>query len=218
MRQLSIILLLISTLIFGTITPTFSAIKGKIDYSIPIDYSKISEKEVEIKAREYFYLAEQLKDGVINEDMTNALVLYNLLQDMHPEKIEYSVKLGILYDKIEKDRQAKGAFSRAIFIDKNHPLPYFYMGEFYYKRALYRRALKYYRQSYEKGFENNYNLLYKIGDIYEKLGDTQKALTYLNKAKEQSFNPELEEKIKEVESQDSINKEFNSEHKIKETM
>ena len=216
MRQLSIIVLLILIIAFGTVLPTFSAIKGKIDYSIPIDYSKISEKEVEIKAREYFYLAEQLEDGIINEDMTNALFLYNLLQDMHPEKIEYSVKLGILYDKIGKDRQAKGAFSRAIVINSSHPLAYFHFGDFYYKREMYRRALRYYKQAFERGFETNYNLLYKMGDIYEKLGDTQKSLAYLNKAKEQSSNPELEEKIRRVESQDSINKEFNTEYKIRE--
>ena len=35
-----------------------------------VDYSKINEQETELKAREYFFNAERLNDGIINEDMT----------------------------------------------------------------------------------------------------------------------------------------------------
>ena len=86
--------------------PSFCAVKGGIEYSIPVDYSKINEQETELNAREYFYNAERLNDGIINDDMTNALMLYTVLQQVNPENIEYPVKLGILYDKINKDRQA----------------------------------------------------------------------------------------------------------------
>ena len=158
MRQVSITFLLISFLLLGSILPSFSAVKGGIQYSIPTDYSKINEKEIELKARLYFHNAERLQDGIINEDMTNALMLYSVLQQVNPDKIEYPIKLGILYDKVGKDRQAKGNFSRAIGLDKTNPLPYFYLGEFYYKRELYRRALKYYNETYTRGYETNYNL------------------------------------------------------------
>ena len=215
MRQPSIILLLISLIITGTTLPTFSAVKGSIEYSIPIDYEKINEQQFEIKAREYFFNAEKLKDGNINEDMTNALNLYGILQKVNPEKIEYPIKLGILYDKIGKDRQAKGNFSKAIGLDNKNPLPYFYFGEFYYKRELYRKALKYYNEAYTRGFEKNYNLLDKMGDIYEKFGDTRSALKYLKEAQLQSNNPELENKIKRIETQDAINKEYYSDTRIR---
>ena len=147
MRQVSIIFLLIFSIIVCSLQPAFSAIRGGIHYSIPTDYSKINEEEVELKARLYFHNAEKLKDGSINDDMTNALMLYSVLQQINPDRIDYPIKLGILYDKINKDRQAKGNFSRAIGLDKNNPLPYFYLGEFYYKRELYRRALKYYTEA-----------------------------------------------------------------------
>ena len=215
MRQVSIIVLLISLITSTTVIPAFSAIKGGVEYSIPVDYSKMSEAETEIKAREYFFNAERLKDGTINDDMTNALVLYTVLQKINPDKIEYPVKLGILYDKIGKDRQANGNFSRAIGIDNNNPLPYFYFGEFYYKRELYRRALKYYNETYKRGFETNYNLLYRMGDIYEKFGDTRSALKYLQEAQKQSANPELDNKIKRIELQDSVNKEYYSYTRIR---
>lgn len=215
MRHFSIIILLISAILSGTTIPTFSAVKGGIEYSIPVDYSKINEEETEVKAREYFYNAERLRDGIINEDMTNALMLYTVLQQINSEKIEYPIKLGILYDKINKDRYAKGYLSKAIGIDNTNPAPYFYLGEFYYKRELYRKALKYYNESYKKGYQTNYNLLYKIGDIYEKFGDTRSALKYLQEAQLQSANPELENKIKKIEIQDNINKEFYSDTRIR---
>lgn len=215
MRQLSIIVLLICIVIFNTQLSALSAVKGGIEYTIPTDYSKIDEKELELKAEKYFYLAQKIKDGVVNEDMTNALMLYNVLQKVNPNKIEYPVKLGILYDKIGKDRHARGNFLRASGLDVSNPLPYFYLGEYYYKRTYYRRALSYYNESYTCGFKTNYDLLYKMGDIYEKLGDTRSALKYLNEAKKQSPNPELENKIRRIEAQDSVNKEFYSNTRIK---
>lgn len=215
MRQVSIIVLLIFLYSILNFYPVDAAIKGSVDYSIPIDYSKLNEQEVELRAREYFFNAKKLEDGRINEDMTNALMLYEILQRINPEKLEYPVKLGILQDKIGKDRQAKGNFSRAIGIDNKNPLPYFYFGEFYYKRDLYRKALKYYNETYIRGFDTNYNLLYRMGDIYEKLGDSRSALKYLYEAQKQSSNPDLENKIKRIEAQDSINKEFYSDTRIR---
>ena len=87
MRHSSIIILLISVYVFSTTIPAFSAIKGKLEYYIPTDYSKINELEFEKRAREYFFLAEKLEDGLINEDITNALMLYSVLQKINPEKM-----------------------------------------------------------------------------------------------------------------------------------
>lgn len=215
MRQPSIIVLLISLIFASSQLAVLPAIKGGIEYKIPTDYSKINEQEFELKAREYFYLAQKLPDKIVNEDMTNALMLYTVLQKVNPNKIEYPVKLGILYDKLGKDKYARGNFLRASGLDISNPLPYFYLGEYYYKRAYYRRALSYYNESYTCGFKTNYDLLYKMGDIYEKLGATRSALKYLNEAKKQSPNPELENKILRIEAQDSVNKEFYSDTRIR---
>ena len=78
-----------------------------------------------------------------------------------------------------------------------------------------RRALKYYREAYKLGMNTNYDLLYKMGDIYEKFGDTRSALKYLQEAQIQSTNPELENKIKKIEAQDAINKEYYSNTRIR---
>ena len=134
---------------------------------------------------------------------------------MNPDHTEYSVKLGILYDKLGKDRQARGNFARAIQTNHLNPKPYFYYGEFYYRNQSYRKALKYYKDAYRLGFEKDYKTLYKMGDVYEKLGDTRSALKFLKEAQLQSNNPELENKIKRIENNDAINKEYYSDTRIR---
>ena len=215
MRQFSKKFLLTLMLFTVISVPTFSAVKGGIEYSIPLDYSKVNEQEVELKAKLYFHNALQTQDSIVNEDITNALFLYRVLDKVNPNNIDYPIKLGRLYDKVEKERQAKGYFYKAIGIDESSPIPYFYLGEFYYKRELYRKALKYYNESYKRGYETNYDLLYRMGDIYEKFGDTRSALKYLQYAKKQSNNPELENRIQKIETQDAINKEFYSDTRIR---
>lgn len=215
MRQFSIIFLLIFMFTVVFAPKTFSAIKGAVEYSIPIDYTKLSKNELEEKASVYFYNAMRLKDEKIDNDLTNALFLYNVLQKVDTQNIDYIIKSGILYDKLNKDRYAKGDFARAIGLDSSKPEAYFYYGEFYYKRELYRRALKYYNEAYKKGYNTNYDLLYKISDVYEKLGDTRSALKYLYEAKSQSPNSELEDKIRQLETLDSINKEYYSDTRIR---
>lgn len=216
MRQPSITFLLIIILVMAIwSSPVNSAVKGGIEYSIPTDYSKLSEVELEKKASEYFYLAQKLPDKTVNEDMTNALFLYNVLLNINPNSIEYCTKLGKLYDKTGNDRYAKGNFSRAIGINNSHPEPYFCFGEFYYKRQMYRKALKYYNEAYIRGYRTNYELLYKIGDIYEKFGDTRSALKYLKDASKQNPNSELDSKIKRIEAFDGANSEYYSDTRIR---
>lgn len=206
MRQPSIILLMLITICLS-VSSVFAAVKGGIDYTIPIDYTKLSESELVDKASKAYYNAMRTADKE-NEEVTNALVLYSLLQNINPAEQEYCLKLGILYDKIGLGRYAKGNFSRAIVINSSTPAPYFYLGEFYYKREMYRKALKYYILAYDKGYNTHYETLYNLGDIYQKLGDTRLALKYLKAAAVQSPNSSLDIKVKRIESENSINNAY----------
>jgi tetratricopeptide (TPR) repeat protein len=183
--------------------------KGGIEYSIPIDYSKFSVPELEEKAKKYFYLAEQYPKGSLNENITLALNLYTILQNIDKENISYCLKLGKLYEWLGKDKYAKGNYARAISINEKNPEPYLYFGNYYYEKQLYRKALKYYGKSYSSGYENNYDVLYKLGDIFLKLGDTRAALKYLKLAEAQNPNEELSHKIQKVEAADSVNRVYN---------
>ena len=215
MRQLSITILLISLVLLLNQNVAFSAIKGKIDYSIPVDYSKLSEPELSMKARKYYYSAIDSKEKTVTEDMTNALFLYSVLEKMNPDSVEYAVKLGVLNDRAGRDRYAKGYFSKALGIDKENPVIYYNFGEFYYRRESYRNALRHYNQAYKHGFDTNYDTLYKMGDIYEKFGDSRSALKYFKEAQKQSPNEELDNRILKIEAYDPANKEFYEDTRIR---
>lgn len=204
MRQLSTTILVI--FIFFTVSlPAISSYKGGVSYSIPIEYKNLSENELKPIAHNYFYNALNAKDGIVNDDITKALNLYTILQKMNPQNISYSIKLGILYDKLGKDRFAKGNFAHAIGIDPEKAVSYYYYGEYYYKRGQFRHALKYYKKALERLEKPSYELYYKLGDVYQKFGDTKQALKYLKLAQEQKSNSKLSSKIKQVETIDSIN-------------
>ena len=215
MRQLTTIFLLIFTIMALSAGKGYCAIKGSVSNSLPIQYNNLSESELLAKGKVYFHNAMMLKSGEVNNDMTQALNIYTILQNINPENIDYPVALGRLYDKIGKDRYAKGGFSRAIAVNPSNPEPYFYFGEYYYSRNLYRKSLKYYNEAYKNGFETNYNLLFKMGDVYEKLGDTRSALKYLKNAEKQSPNSELSAKIKRIEAEDSVNSVYNRNTRIR---
>ena len=214
MRQLikiSIILIFVCSLS----APAFCALKGGLEYQIPIDYSKLSTEELENKAGFYYGLALKTSNGKVNDDMTSALNLYTILSSKNPENTFYKIRLGHLYDIIGKDRYAKGYFFQAIGTDSSQPEPYFRLGEFYYRKELYKKALNMYKEAYKRGYSGNYDTLYKIGDIYEKFGDTEAALKYLKLAAQKSPNSELDNKIKRVENANAINKEYYSDTRIR---
>lgn len=205
----------IFVLLFLASLPAFSAIQGGLEYSIPIDYTKLSREELDTKAGFYYNLAIKNSQGKINDEMTAALNLYKILQRQNPDNTFYNIRLGHLYDIIGKDKYAKGCFYQAIGCDDTQAEPYFRLGEFYYRRQLYKRALKFYKEAYKKGFATHYETLYKLGDIYEKLGDTEAALKYLKLASQQSPNSELDSKIQRVEAANQANREYYSDTRIR---
>ena len=92
MRRLSITFLLIFTFFSLGSLPATSTVKGRIEYDIPVDYSNLSEDDLNFSARNYFFNALRAKDGEVNDDTTSALMLYTILQKMNPDHTEYSVK------------------------------------------------------------------------------------------------------------------------------
>lgn len=204
MRQLYIITL--SVFIFIAFNMSAEAsYKGGITYSIPIEYKNLSETELKIKAENSFSQALQSQERGLNPDYTEALNLYSILLNINPDKVDYVIKLGILYDKLGKDRQAKGNFARAIGIDSSKPGSYFYYGEFYYRREFYRHALKYYKKALERANEPSYALYFRLGDVYEKLGDTKQSLQFYQQAQAINPNEDLSTRIQRVTSANSTN-------------
>ena len=204
------ILFLISLFFILNTIPSFAKLETGIEYQIPIDYTKLDAFELREKADYYYNLATEKHSKIIDNNMTNALVLYTILTKKFPDDMLNFTRLGVLYDYCEQDTQAKRNFNRAISEDSTRPIVYYYYGNFFYKRSMFKKALKMYKDAYKKDFDSDYQTNYQIGDIYVKLGDTEASLKYLNKALEIDPNEELLEKISEVEQLHQINKVYYS--------
>ena len=199
-------ILLIQLILFFTFLPSYSALKGGVDYKIPFDYTKLNQSELEAKA-EYYY-TPALKSKVLNDNMTYALNLYSLLSNAYPENITYTLRLGKLYDVLGKDRHAKGQYYHAMGVNQSRPEPYFYLGDFFYEREQYRKALKFFLKAYDLGYSEHYQTLEKIGTIYQKFGDTEKALYYLQCAVVLNPSDTLYARINRIKDADDINNEY----------
>ena len=139
--------LLIPLILYFTLLPSFSALRGGVDYKIPFDYTKLNQTELESKAE--FYYTSALNTKELNEEMTYALNIYNLLSNAYPDNITYALRLGKLYETLGKDRYAKGQYYRAMGVNQSRPEPYFYLGDFFYEREQYRKALKFFLKAYD---------------------------------------------------------------------
>ena len=170
MRQSIIVIAAVLFLSTG-ILPSSSAIKGSLEYTIPIDYNNINETEFAKKAEYYYNKTSVNTTGQIDDSATHALNLYRALNRKNPSNIEYACRIGCLYGSIGKYRHAKGYFYQAIGVDKKRPEPYFYLGEIFYKQKRYRQALKMYEKASENGFSSNGQNTNRIIQIKKMLGE-----------------------------------------------
>ena len=214
MRQLIKLLLAIS-IIYVTTVSVHAAVEGRLEYHIPLDYTKLSQEELDAKAGFYYNLATKNYSGKLNDDMTTALNLYMMLHRKNPQNTFYSTRLGTLYDLLGQDKYARGCFEMALGVDSSKPEPYFRLGEFYYKRMLYKKALKNYKEAYKHGYTEHYETLYKLGDIYAKLGDTEAAIKYLRLAAQKNPNAELDNKLQRINAANATNREYYSDTRIR---
>ena len=120
---------------------------------------------------------------------------YSILGELDKENPLYFARLGIIFDKLGYDRWAKSNFWRSSNLDGAYPYSFYNFGNFFYDRNEFRRALKEYKKAYDNGYSTNYDTVYKMGKIYEKLGDYESAVEYYRKACAIKSSPELQQKI-----------------------
>jgi len=148
-----------------------------------LDYSKFSKSEFSKTADFYFKQALKTKDSEQKKQLLQvASGQYFILSNLDKNDLHPLVQLGRIYDEENQNNYAKAYFFRALEIDKNDSATNYYLGEFYYTRHDYKRALNYYNIAFKNGFTQDYDILLKLAGIYEKLGDLQKANQYYKKA------------------------------------
>lgn len=135
--------------------------------------------------------------------LQEAMRYYFMLLQINKDSIDARIGLGRVYDEMKLDRYAQKHFFSVYNIDSQNAKNNFYFANFYYKRNDLVTALSYYTKAYNKGYADSYFLNYRLGVIYEKLADVEKAKQFYKKAFNlNSKSVELANKIQSLEDLD----------------
>lgn len=176
---------------------------GEIEYNNKfIDYSKIDKSLTQKRADYYFNKALEEKDNELKKEyLKKASGEYFILTQIEYNNIYPLVQMARVYDMENENSFAKAYFFQALKIDKNNASTNYYFGEYYFTRRDYTRALYFYNIALKNGLQENFDILLKIGIMYEKLGDLLRANQYYKKAYlVKPDNIEIPDKIRDIES------------------
>lgn len=187
-------------LIFGFSIPSFAVQKGQVQYTIPIDYSLFNESELNSEAESFYkdYLKtndEKMKQMLLVKMLSD----YCILAEINKGNPLYFTRLGIIYDKLGKDRYAKSNFFRSTNLVPDYPYSFYSFGNYFFERKDYKKALREYLKAYNCGYDNDYDNLYQIGTVYEKFGDFSESIKFFKKALVVKDSEELRAKILKLE-------------------
>ncbi len=174
-----------------------------------IDHTLIDYPKMEKEADTFFVAAADSKsDFERNRLMEAAQARYFQLAEYDSTQIKYPLQLARIYDFTKEDRLAKGYFFRALNLDAHNAYANLYLGDFYFARDDYKRALKRYRDAHVNGLQNKYELNYNMGIIYEKFGDLVNAQKYYSAVAAAKNTPELQNKINSIKALDYGKSEY----------
>lgn len=128
--------------------------------------------------------------------LQDSMRYYFLVTKINSSSINAQIGLGKIYDEMNLDKLSLEHFYKAYNINKDNPELNLSFGDYYFKRKYYTQAVKHYQKAYQLGYYKNFFLNYKMGLIYEKLGDLDKSRSfYANALRLDSKNKELKKKI-----------------------
>jgi tetratricopeptide (TPR) repeat protein len=161
-------------------------------------------KAVQAEVYKYFYAGMHSNNKNLKEAyLSKALAKYMLLLNMCQKDAELFAQLGVIHNKLGHFKLAREYFIRALNIKPQNPFSNYYYAEYLYEQKNFADALDYYNIAYNNGYKGYFEVNSKLGVLYEKLGDIQKAKHYYSIAS--NLNPEarnLIAKINELENFD----------------
>lgn len=210
-KKILLALPLVSILLVSGYPPSIALGSGYSQYeNLNFDTSYINPVSVRKEADEYFVKAF---DSATEEDQTKyyqyAMQKYYLLSIAEPYNYYPYVQMARIHDEQNEEKLAKKNYYHAFNLDKNNPYTNFYFAEFYKKREMYNKALKYYLIAYNNGYRDNYVTNLKLAELYEKLGDLKKSKELYEKLN--GINPAdsaIQEKIQNLNELDYENSEY----------
>lgn len=176
---------------------------GEVQYNDKfIDYSKVDKESTKKLADYYFDKAVEETDKTLRKDyLQKASGEYFVLSQIEPKDLYPIVQIARVYDLENENSYAKAYFYQALNINQYDAATNYYFGEYYYKRQEYTRAIYFFNVAFENGWEKDYEILLKMGEMYEKLGDLQRANQYYKKAcfTSKKYDETILNKIREIE-------------------
>ena len=194
MKNIAKILIVLVVFLLGN--TSFATKFCHIEYTIPIDYSKIDKNTLESQANLFFdyYSKIQSKDEkrLYIQPLLNR---YSILSVMDPSEPFFYTRLGILYSDMGQDIEAKSNFYKATNLCPQYTYASYCFGNFYYDRGFYRKALAKFKMAEGISAPMSYDRFMKMGSIYEKLANYKEALAYYKLAYNEKQSEELNNKI-----------------------
>lgn len=170
---------------FLSASPAFSVKTGGVEYhDYLFDYSTFEPEPLLKEADLWLKLALEMDDSDEKKELLHkAMKNYYILLKIQPDNVDCLNKRGLIYDVLDRNVLARSYFSRALNVDKNNSETNYLVGDYFYKRRDFKRALKYFTVALENGFDS-YDIKYKLGIIYEKMGDICNAKRFYSEAYE----------------------------------
>ncbi len=180
MRFSKILLLII--FLFSA-SPAFCAKSGGVEYhDYLFDYSNFDIEPIELEADSFLSKALAENDKSVKDDLLHrAMKNYYILLKISPDNVSFLNKRALIYDIQDRNLLARSYFSRSLNIEKDNPETNFLVGDYFYKRRDYKRALRYFSAAYENGYID-YDINFKLAVVYEKLGDLCNAKRFYQEA------------------------------------
>lgn len=151
--------------------------------SLSVDYSNVNLSETKTKADAYFELAQRTDSNTKRAKyLQKSASEYYILVSASPDDIDACIRLARVYDMQSRDNYAKSYFYHALGLNGKSPEANYYLGDFYYKRKKYIKALEYYDKAFRYGISPDAEKYKQLGMVYEHLGDSVRATNYYKRA------------------------------------
>lgn len=200
------IVLLVTTL-FLISSPAFSAKSGGVEYhDYLFDYSHLEQEPLKTEADSLLSQALIQEDNEIKNDLLHqAMKNYYILLKISPDNVDVLNKRALIYDIQDRNLLARSLFSRSLNIQKDNPETNYLVGDYFYKRRDFKRALRYFSAAYENGYVD-FDINYKLAVVYEKLGDLCNAKRFYQEA--YSYDESKSDILDKIESIPEENEEY----------
>lgn len=208
MRILKIINSFVLILFMLLLSQCVIAVENKTETTFVTNKSTVNVKSpvnnnVKAEADSLFNSGLTSKDESTKEAyLSQALAKYMLLLSINPNDIYACTQIGVIHDNLNHSVLAKEYLYRAVNINPSDPYPNFYFGEYFLTKRDYHNALKYYKKAYELGYKEYFEVNFRLGTVYEKLGDIEKAKHYYRASKIR--NPYLKGMYAKIKALDNV--------------